>query len=87
MQCLSFEFSAFGERVFVNSGTSEYGATSERIRQRSTSAHNAISIDGKIPQVWSSFRVGHRANILNRKIEKQIIYIFKERIMVSRKEE
>lgn len=59
---LSFELSFFGERVFVNSGTSEYGLTKERLRQRQTAAHNTIDVDGEdSSEVWSGFRVARRA--------------------------
>ena len=36
---LSFELSLFGKRVIVNSGTSIYGTSSERHKQRSTLSH------------------------------------------------
>lgn len=59
---LSFELSLFGERVLVNSGTSQYGSDDERQRQRSTAAHNAVVIDGEdSSEVWSGFRVARRA--------------------------
>ncbi|MBK8507131.1 MAG: alginate lyase family protein [Candidatus Competibacteraceae bacterium] len=59
---LSFELSVYGQRVFVNSGTSTYGSSSERERQRSTAAHNTVSIDGQnSSEIWGSFRVARRA--------------------------
>lgn len=59
---LSFELSLFGQRIFVNSGTSQYGDDAERHRQRSTSAHNTVEVDGEnSSEVWSGFRVAHRA--------------------------
>lgn len=59
---LSLEMSLFGQRVFVNSGTSEYGTSSERLRQRSTSAHSTVEVDGEnSSEVWSGFRVARRA--------------------------
>lgn len=59
---LSFEFSLFGQRLIVNSGTSEYGLGSERLRQRGTPAHSALSINrANSSDVWSGFRVGTRA--------------------------
>lgn len=59
---LSFELSIFGERVFVNSGTSRYGADPERLRQRGTAAHNTVVINGKnSSEVWDGFRVARRA--------------------------
>ncbi|WP_342671270.1 alginate lyase family protein [Pseudomonas moorei] len=61
---LSFELSVFGQRVFVNSGTSQYGEDSERHRQRSTSAHNTVEIDGEnSSEVWAGFRVARRAHV------------------------
>lgn len=59
---LSFELSLFGCRVFVNSGTSQYGEDLERQRQRSTSAHNTVEVDGEnSSEVWAGFRVARRA--------------------------
>lgn len=61
---LSFEFSIGTQRIFVNSGTSEYGSGPERLRQRSTSAHNTLVYDGRnSSDVWSGFRVGKAAKI------------------------
>lgn len=59
---LSFELSLFGKRVFVNSGTSCYGTSVERLRQRGTGAHNTVVIDGQdSSEVWAGFRVARRA--------------------------
>jgi uncharacterized heparinase superfamily protein len=59
---LAFELSLDGERLLVNSGTSEYGVGPERLRQRGTAAHNTISIDGQdSSEVWGGFRVARRA--------------------------
>jgi uncharacterized heparinase superfamily protein len=59
---LSFELSLFGQRVFVNSGTSCYGNSSERLRQRGTAAHNTVVVDGQdSSEVWAGFRVARRA--------------------------
>lgn len=59
---LSFELSLFGQRVVVNSGTSEYGLGAERLRQRGTAAHSTVQIDGAdSSEVWSGFRVARRA--------------------------
>lgn len=59
---LSFEMSIFGERVFVNSGTGEYGVSDERLRQRKTAAHNTVEVDGEdSSEVWGGFRVARRA--------------------------
>lgn len=64
---LSFEMSIGDERVFVNSGTSVYGLSQERLRQRSTLAHNTVELDKKdSSQVWSGFRVANRARVIER---------------------
>ncbi|QUX94531.1 heparinase [Marinomonas sp. CT5] len=59
---LSFEMSVGVQRVFVNSGTSLYGVSPERLRQRETAAHNTVVVNGKSSsEVWSGFRVARRA--------------------------
>ena len=61
---LSFELSLYGKRIIVNSGTSIYGETEERQRQRSTNSHSTVMIDGEnSSEVWSGFRVARRAKI------------------------
>ena len=62
---LSFELSIGTQRVFVNSGTSEYGLSPKRLNQRKTASHNTVEVDGiDSSQVWSSFRVANRAEII-----------------------
>jgi uncharacterized heparinase superfamily protein len=64
---LSYEFSLGKQRVFVNSGISEYGLNAERLRQRKTAAHNTVVVNKlDSSQMWSGFRVAKRASILNR---------------------
>ena len=64
---LSFELSIGKQRVIVNSGTSEYGVSAERLRQRSTAAHSTTTLNHRnSSDVWSGFRVGKRANVINR---------------------
>ena len=59
---LSFELALKSCRVFVNSGTSVYGITQERIRQRGTRAHSTVEIDSQnSSDIWSGFRVARRA--------------------------
>lgn len=59
---LSVEWSLMGQRVLVNSGTSMYGLSDERLRQRGTAAHNTVVVDGEnSSEVWSGFRVARRA--------------------------
>jgi uncharacterized heparinase superfamily protein len=60
---LSFELSLSGRRVLVDSGTSTYALGPERLRQRSTRAHNTVEINGvSSSEVWGSFRVARRAS-------------------------
>ena len=59
---LSFELSLQGQRVIVNSGTSCYGNSQERLQQRGTAAHSTVSVDGHdSSEVWEGFRVARRA--------------------------
>jgi len=67
---LSFELSLFGQRVIVDSGTSCYGLSGERLRQRGTAAHNTVTINGEnSSEVWGGFRVARRAKPLGLNIE------------------
>jgi uncharacterized heparinase superfamily protein len=66
---LSFELSLFEQRVFVNSGTSCYGISAERHRQRGTALHNTVVIDDQnSSEVWGGFRVARRARPFDLKI-------------------
>jgi uncharacterized heparinase superfamily protein len=68
---LSFELSLFGRRVVVDSGTSCYEASAERLRQRGTAAHNTVQIDGEdSSEVWGSFRVARRARPFDRTLDR-----------------
>lgn len=59
---LSFEMSLGEQRVLVNSGTSCYGTSPERLRQRGTKAHNTVVVNGEnSSEVWGGFRVARRA--------------------------
>src|SRR5258707_12230331 len=62
---LSFELSLRGQRVLVNTGTSTYEVSAERLRQRGTAAHNTVMVDGAdSSEGWGSFRVGRRVRPL-----------------------
>lgn len=66
---LSFEMSLFGQRIFVNSGTSLYGISDERRRQRGTAAHNTVTVMAQnSSEVWSGFRTARRAHIVDLEI-------------------
>lgn len=59
---LSFEMSAQGRRLIVNSGTSTYESGTQRDWERGTAAHNTVRVDGcDQSEIWHSFRVGRRA--------------------------
>ncbi|MBN1931060.1 MAG: alginate lyase family protein [Desulfobacterales bacterium] len=61
---LSYELTANGHQIIVDSGVYEYTAGKWRDYFRSTRAHNTVEIDGQNQSdVWSSFRVGNRAEI------------------------
>jgi uncharacterized heparinase superfamily protein len=66
---LSFELSLGPRRVVVNGGTSAYGLGEERWRQRSTSSHATVVVDGEnSSEVWGGFRVARRARIIETKV-------------------
>jgi uncharacterized heparinase superfamily protein len=76
---LSFELSLFEERLLVNSGTAQYVSGKARSRQRSTAAHNTVTIDAlDSSEVWSSFRVARRARPHNLRVAE-----FDETIVVN----
>ncbi|HXV76388.1 MAG TPA: alginate lyase family protein [Candidatus Polarisedimenticolaceae bacterium] len=58
---LSFELSAGGRRMLVDSGVSSYAAGEPRSFSRSTRAHNTVEIEGQDQcEFWGVFRVGRR---------------------------
>jgi uncharacterized heparinase superfamily protein len=78
---LSFELSCNGRRVFVNSGTSEYGLSAERRRQRGTAAHNTLVIDDEdSSEVWAGFRVARRsrARLISAAVDRSAINVLGE---------
>lgn len=67
---LSFELSVGDQRVLVNSGTSCYGSSAERVRQRGTAAHNTVVVDtANSSEVWGGFRVARRAYPFDLQVE------------------
>lgn len=61
---LSFELSIDGHRVFVNSGTSCYGISSQRNYERQTKSHNTVVVNNEnSSEIWGGFRVAKRANV------------------------
>ncbi|MEZ5498968.1 MAG: alginate lyase family protein [Steroidobacteraceae bacterium] len=67
---LSFELSLHGRKLIVNGGTSRYEVGNVRSRERSTSQHSTLELDGlDSSEVWSAFRVGRRAYPFDRRVE------------------
>lgn len=63
---LGFELSAFGRRLFVDSGVFSYSGE-PRNRFRGTRAHNVCVVDeAPLADVWSSFRMGRRGHVVGR---------------------
>ena len=60
----NFEFHINKIPIIVDTGISTYQIGPTRDLERSTKSHNTVSIeDRNSSQVWSSFRVGERANV------------------------
>lgn len=60
---LSFELSHNGKRILVNSGTSTYTESPERVWQRGTAAHNTVEVDGQDQsELWRAFRIARRSH-------------------------
>lgn len=61
---LSFEWFVAGEPVITDTGVYEYLVSEARQHDRSTRAHNTLEINRRnSSDVWSSFRVGKRADV------------------------
>lgn len=59
----TFELSLFGQRVIVDSGTTDYEISDTRKFTRSTAAHNTVEIAGQDQcEMWAAFRVGRRGH-------------------------
>ncbi len=64
--CLTIDVYFQGQPIIVDTGTSEYTAGEIRDRERSTLAHNTISIANQNQsEIWGSFRVGNKAQPFN----------------------
>jgi uncharacterized heparinase superfamily protein len=63
---LCFELSVSGRRLVVDPGVSTYENRPERWFERSTAAHNTVTVDGRnSSNVWHAFRTGRQARVLN----------------------
>jgi len=60
----NYELRIDGQPVIVDTGISTYNKDSRRQYERSTAAHNTVSVAGKdSSMVWGGFRVGRRAKV------------------------
>lgn len=58
----SFVLNINNQPVFIDTGVSTYNTGETRLRERSTAAHNTVTVlDKNSSEIWSSFRVGRRA--------------------------
>lgn len=62
----SFVLNTGGKPLIVDTGVSTYEPSPMRSYQRSTAAHNTVTVGGEEQsEMWGSFRVGRRAHVLN----------------------
>lgn len=67
---LSFELWLKGRKVLTNCGTGRYFNSPERRFQRSSAAHNTLTIDGlSSSEMWSAHRVARRGRLLSRSFQ------------------
>ena len=60
---LNYELHIDGKPFVVDTGISTYNKTERRQLERSTIAHNCVSVEGKnSSEVWGGFRVGRRSS-------------------------
>ncbi len=60
----SFVLYVDDQPILVDAGTSTYEVSKQRLWERSTEAHNTVTIkDRNSSEVWASFRVGRRATV------------------------
>lgn len=60
----NFELRIDGQPFIIDTGISTYEKNQRRQYERSTAAHNTVTVDGKdSSEVWSGFRIGNRAKI------------------------
>lgn len=70
----SYELRIDGKPFIVDTGISTYNKSERRQYERSTIAHNTVSVDDKnSSEVWGGFRVGKRAYVTLKKEESSVI--------------
>ena len=71
---LNYEIRIDGQPVVVDTGISTYDKTPRRLYERSTIAHNCVSVEGRnSDEVWSGFRVGRQCKVSLLNDEKNVI--------------
>ena len=71
---LSFTLNIDNLPIIVDRGTSIYEQSEQRLMERSTSAHNTISVNGEnSSDVWAAFRMGKRPSIIVHKDDEAVI--------------
>lgn len=61
---LNYELRLDGRPFIVDTGISTYNKTARRQYERSTAAHNTVTVaDRDTDEVWGGFRVGHRSKV------------------------
>lgn len=64
----NFELRIGGKSFIVDTGISTYNKTERRQYERSTVAHNTVTVNKKnSSEVWGGFRIGRRARVFNEK--------------------
>ncbi|MDB4202990.1 heparinase II/III family protein [Planktomarina temperata] len=62
----SFEIYLFGQKVLSNLGVSTYENNERRLFERSSDAHNTITVNGRSSaKCWRAFRTSYRPNIIS----------------------
>ena len=69
-----FVLHVFGSPFIIDTGVSTYSPGPERAYERSTQAHNTVTIENKDQsEVYGSFRVGRKASVYNLKESRNFI--------------
>jgi hypothetical protein len=70
----NYELRIDGQSFVVDTGISTYNKTERRQLERSTPAHNTVSVDGRNSfEVWGGFRVGRRCHVRCKKEDERFI--------------
>ena len=74
---LNYELKIDGMPVVVDTGISTYDKTPRRQYERSTTAHNCVSVDGQnSDEVWGGFRVGKQCKVTLLRDERNLVEAF-----------